>query len=74
MLIATHAEKLDIMLMNVLQKEQYEMMCSVSPVKALGMCLEYVLAKKHRIKNKEHKEEGKKVEVVSIYLSVDAWI
>ena len=44
MLIATHEEKPDIMRMNVLQKGQHKMMCSVSPVKALSMCLEYDLA------------------------------
>ena len=55
MLIATHAEKLEIVLMNILQRRQHEMACRVSHVKVLSMCLKYVHAKNHRIKEKEHK-------------------
>ena len=65
-LTATHVEKLDIILMNVLQRRHHEMRCSVSRVKALDMCLKYVPAKKHRIRNKEHKEGEKEAEVVVV--------
>ena len=54
MLIATHVEKLDIIiLMNVLQRGQHKIKCSVSHVKALDMYLKYVPAKKHRIGKKK---------------------
>ena len=50
------------------------MKCSASHVKALDMCLKYVPAKKHRIRNKEHKEEEEEAEVVVVDEDADVGV